>query len=286
VHRPPRVDDPPAPFGTAERHPYPAFREIIFLSSSSASRYALPLRLVGAGAWWLLRKTPVRHRFGIAVALSRAAVPVLRRSPAAHLLESWSHDTPVETLLCAILTRMASLGLDVSPRMRVEGVFPGAVAGRGALVVGPRTLMHRFIVRWFHEEGFQPLPVADYDPYPVFTTRDTIPALKTSPGFMLVVRSALTGGRTVLAALGQEKPGPRVVRFATARGPMTAADSLIRLAERSGADLYFATDHLAADGAVVITIAAPSYPGERTAEKDVQAYVAFVQQQVAAAWGR
>ncbi|HEX8360746.1 MAG TPA: hypothetical protein VF613_11580 [Longimicrobium sp.] len=239
-------------------------------------------KVASAGVKGLLRGVPVRHRFAVMVALARAAASLKKPPPGAPRVP-WHADDRVDAMLHQIMARTMARGIEFAPRM--YGVGPmeriRERAGQGILCVGPRSSLHAFIVRYLHEQGLEPLPVASYDPYPVLGTSTEIPVLQTGARLMFQARRALGEGRLVLAALGKET-GARVIHFDTARGRMDMGDALIRLGLRCGAALCFGFATLDHDGAIALRFEFPDLPAGATPERAVEAYIAAVQRAAAA----
>jgi hypothetical protein len=99
---------------------------------------------------------------------------------------------------------------------------------------------------------------------------------------MVTLRRALAADALVSAMIETEPGARRTLEFPTAKGPMHASDALIRLAERCGARLAFASIELTPGGSLRVVLRAPATDQPRTVERDVAAYIGFVQERAAA----
>ena len=243
-----------------------------------------PGRAIGAVLGRLLGAVPSAQRFEAAVGLARALVPALRLAPVPSGLRPSKLDTPAATVLSLILSQLHRRGIAFTPSIDVDGdpaVLRGQ--GQGVVVVGPYSKLNSLLIRYFHEQHPRMLVVtASDDVYQGLGSRATIPHVTLSPSFMVKVRRALAGDALVCAMIETEPEARRVVEFPTAKGPMHASDALIRLAERCGARLAFASIELTPGGALRVVLRAPTPHEARTVERDVAAYIGFVQERAAA----
>ena len=243
-----------------------------------------PGRAAGAMLARVLGAVPHARRFEVAVQMARALAPALRLAPIPDGLRPSKLDTPAATVLALILNQVHRRAIEFTPRVEVDGdadVLAGR--GRGSIVVGPYSKLNSLLIRYFHELHPRTLVVtASDDAYQRLGTRATVPHVTLSPSFMVTLRHVLATDALVSAMIEAEPGGRRTLEFPTAKGPMHASDALIRLAERCGAQLAFASIELTSGGALRVVLRAPATDHPRTVERDVAAYIAFVQERAVA----
>ena len=244
-----------------------------------------PGRAAGAVLARVLGAAPRARRYDVAVRMARVLAPALRLASMPGGFRPSKLDTPVATVLSLLLNQLHRRALEFTPRFEVDG-DPELLTGRGqgVVVVGPYSKLNSLLIRYFHEHHPRMLVVtASDDAYQRLGTRATVPHVALSPTFMVTLRHALASDTLVSAMIETEPGARRTLEFPTAKGPMYASDALVRLAERCGARLAFASIELATGGALRVVLRAPTSDGPRTVGRDVAAYVAFVQERAAAA---
>jgi hypothetical protein len=232
----------------------------------------------------VLGAVPHARRFDVAVRMARALAPTLRLAPILVGLRPSKLDTPAATVLSLILNQVHRRAIEFTPRIEVDG-DPDVLAGRGrgAVVVGPYSKLNSLLIRYFHEHEPRTVVVtASDDAYQGLGSRATVPHVTISPAFMVTLRRALAADALVSAMIETEPGARRTLEFPTAKGPMHASDALIRLAERCGARLAFASIELTPGGSLRVVLRAPATDQPRTVERDVAAYIGFVQERAAA----
>ena len=238
---------------------------------------AMLARVVGA--------LPPERRFDAAVRLARVLMPMLRVAPTPAGLRPSKLDSPTATALALVLNQLHRRGILFTPRVEVDG-DPGLLIGKGqgVLVVAPYSKLNSLGIRFFYEQNpLTRVVTATNDAYQVLGSRATVPHLVTTPAFMVSLRHALAANALVIAMIETEADARRAVEFPTAKGPMYASDGLIRFAARFGVPLAFSTIALTPGGALRIVLRAPDPQAPRTVERDVAAYIGFVQELAAAA---
>ncbi|MEW5929962.1 MAG: hypothetical protein AB1941_21110 [Gemmatimonadota bacterium] len=248
-------------------------------------RGPLHMRVAGRTLGSALRVVPYERRFAAALAMARTLSPVLHRLLVGARLPRGHTDTPLASALFSVLGHMHRRRIPFPLPVRVEGSAEILAPrdGRGLLVVGPFSALNSPMMRFLHRHRPDMTVVTGNRlRYECIGDEATIPVICRGPAFMVGVRQALARGGLVAAMIERWEPGRRTVGFPTARGPMLAADALVRLAARCDARLCFAAVRLDGDGAVTVALGAPPEGAPRSAEADLAAYVAFVQRLVAA----
>lgn len=209
----------------------------------------------------LMRLIPRRQRFGAAVILARAAVPLLRRTSAYRKQLTTKVDGPCEIALHFLLNALTKNGTRFDPSVAVRGYeeFERAyAAGRGVLVTGPHAALNLLMVRLLHDGGFEPVVVSPDPGMRVVGTTVTVRTIQPSPTFLVKTRNSLRRGQVVCAMPDRaQHHGSRTVEFNTAKGKVIFAPALMHVAASCGALVVFTEVHV--EGRRLVgTVAAPS----------------------------
>lgn len=222
---------------------------------------------------------PRRYRFGAAFTISRAMVPLFRKTDAYREQEKIGFDGPHEIALHFVLNALTRKGTRFDPVIAVKGYdeFERAyAAGKGVLVIGPHAALTLLMIRHFYDCGLDPVVVS---PDPLMRVGGTVTTARTiqpSSMFLVKTRSRLRGGELVCAMPDRaEHHGARTVEFATLQGRVIVAPALIQVAARCGAAVVFTEVHVEKCG-LVGTIAAPSGVGNGAADTILKDFIEFV----------
>jgi lauroyl/myristoyl acyltransferase len=237
-----------------------------------------------ARSWWMragrgvvltLRVVPRRHRFAAARMLAHAVEPVVLRTS---IYRTWPErlDSVREMALYGVMTLMDRQQVPFDPALRVTGaelLHDELRRGRGLLVLGLHQTLVTLLPRYLHDIGCTPTIVAGTDAFPIFGTGITFPALQSSAGLLIKVRTQLRAGRLVCAMMdaGGREPTP----IDTTTGPKHICHSWMRLAHRCQASILFASVHLEPKQ-IVVSLTRPSYASDASAEDVVDAVVSHV----------
>ncbi len=223
-----------------------------------------------------IRLVPRRHRFGAAMLLARAALPLFRRTDAYQEQEVKKFDDPQEIALHFVLNAMTRNGALFDPSISVKGYeqFGQAyAAGKGVLVIGPHAALTLLMVRVFHDRGLDPVVISPDPRMRIGGTALTARTVQPSRMFLVKTRSRLRRGELVCAMPDRaEHHGERTVEFATAKGRVIVAPALIQLAARCGARVVFTEVHK--EGRELVgTIDAPSAASADVITRDFMEFV-------------
>lgn len=241
---------------------------------AARSSLALPRRAAGLVIAAVARATPRRHRFTLAVWLARAAAPLMART---------SLDSALDLALYRVLSGLTLRGVEFDLRVRTVGEekLRAALQSRdGVLIAGCHALLTYGILRFFHDAGYDVLPIAQNSTVPLWGTRVSTPALQPSRTFLVRARTRLRESGALFAMLDRRSAAAhRGVDFTTAHGPVRAADALVRVAVRTGARVVFAIARADSAGTIVMRFCDPP-PGAAVAEVMAD-YIGFVQKHTA-----
>jgi lauroyl/myristoyl acyltransferase len=226
-----------------------------------------------------MRLMPRCYRFGVAMLIARAAVPLLRWTAAYREQEMMGFDSPHEIALHFALNALTRNGTRFDPVVAVKGYeeFERAyAAGKGVLVIGPHAALTLLMIRLFYDRGLDPVVVSPDSRMRVGGTDVTVRTVLPSPTFLVRTRSSLRRGELVCAMPDRgEHKGRRTVEFDTAKGRVIVAPALMQVAARCGARVVFTEVH--AEGrALVGTIAAPSAASAVAGDAITREFMEFV----------
>lgn len=232
-----------------------------------------------------MRVVPRRRRFGAALLVARAAVPLIRRTQAYREQSMSKVDGACEVALHLVLHTLTKNGTEFDPVIDVRGyeeVVRAFAVGKGVLVIGPHAALNLLLVRRFHDDGFEPIVVSADPLMRVGGTTLTAQTVQPSQTFLVKTRSRLRGGKLVCAMPDRaEHHEGRTVEFGTANGRVIIAPALMRVAARCQARVVFTEVHVEGRG-LVGTIAAPSREAGGSAEAITRDFVEFVRAHVEA----
>jgi lauroyl/myristoyl acyltransferase len=232
-----------------------------------------------------MRLLPRPSRFGAALLVARAAVPLVRRTEAYREMRRHKVDGAREIALHLLLFAMTNGGAAYEPSISVRGyeeVRRAYASGKGLLVVQPHTMLSMLLHRRFHDDGLGPVGIGADPLMRVAGTALTAEIVPPSPTFLVKTRSLLRAGRLVNAMLdrGEHREG-RTLEFDTAAGPVVIAPALIHVAARCGASVLFAEVHVEGRG-VAATVAAPSPGSFGSGEAITKEFIEFVRAHIEA----
>ena len=232
-----------------------------------------------------MRLVPRSLRFGAAVLVARAAVPLFRRTRAYQVQLMTNVDGPHEVTLHFVLNALTKNGARFDPVVTVRGyeeLKRAHAAGKGVLVIGPHAALTLLLVRLFHDDGLEPVVITPDPRMRVGGTTVTARTVQPSPTFLVKTLSRLRRGEVVCAMPDRaEHHGARTIEFATANGRIIVAPALIEVAARCGAEVVFAEVHVEG-GRLAGTIAAPAPVSAGAAGALTEDFMAFVRGHVEA----
>lgn len=232
-----------------------------------------------------MRLVPRPFRFGAAVLIARAAVPLFRRTDAYQTQLMTNVDGPHEITLHFVLNALTKNGARFDPVVAVKGyeeLRRARAAGRGVLVIGPHAALTLLMVRLFHDDGFDPVVITPDPRMRVGGTTVTARTVQPSHTFLVKTRNRLRRGELVCAMPDRaEHHGARTVEFATANGRVIVAPALLQVAARCGAQVVFAEVHVEGRG-LAGTISAPSPVSAGAAGALTEDFMGFVRGHVEA----
>ncbi len=230
-----------------------------------------------------MRLAPRRYRFGAAVFVARAAVPLLRLTSAYRVQELIGFDGPREIALHFVLNALTRNGARFDPVVEVEGLAElerAYAAGTGVLVLGPHAALTLLMIRLFYDRGLDPVVITPDPGMRVAGTPLTVRTVQPSPTFLVKTRGRLRRGDLVCAMPDRaEHHGARTVEFLTVSGRVIVAPALMHVAARCGARVIFTEVH-AEGGSVVGTIHAPAHAS--SGEAITEEFIAFVRARASA----
>jgi hypothetical protein len=230
-----------------------------------------------------MRIVAQRNRFDAALRLTRAAVPLLRRTRAYREQEIKRFHNPREIALHLLLNALSKNGTPFNPTIEVNGFHHVAQAyarGKGVLVIGHHAALTVLMVRLFSDKELDPIVITPDDELRVPGTLLGARTIQPSAMFLVKLRSHLRGGELVCGMPDRaDHHARRTVEFVTAAGQMILAPAMIQVAARCGSEVLFTEVHIEG-GRLVATIVAPS-PSSTSAEAITDDFVSFVREQTA-----
>jgi len=195
-----------------------------------------------------VRLVPRRYRFGLAVLIAGAAVPLFRLTNVFRAQLTTRVDGPHEIALHFVLNALTKNGTRFDPEVTVQGYekFEQAyAAGRGVMVIGPHAALTLLLVRLFYDEGLDPVVISPDPRMRVAGTTMTVRTLQPSQAFLVKTRSRLRRGEVVCAMPDRaEHHERRTVEFPTSNGNVIVAPALLQVAARCKAEMVFAEVHI------------------------------------------
>lgn len=237
-------------------------------------------RALALGIW----AVPRRYRFSAAALHARVLTPIVRRTSWYRAQRQLRIDGVSEIALYYVLEIMTNSGALFEPVLDVEGteVLNKALKkGQGVLIVGLHALLSQLLFRYLYDIGCVPTIISAAPSAHIHGTRLVASTIQPTPAFMIRSRSVLRNGGVVCAMVdGEHATGRRLIKFATAEGPMYLSDALIRLALRCNASVLFTSVRVDQRRGVLLTIAAPAISSGLTVESITEDYIAFIQAHV------
>jgi lauroyl/myristoyl acyltransferase len=219
-----------------------------------------------------MRAVPRRYRFAVARLISIGLQPFLRLSPRFRQQLRFGMDSEQEVALFHTLKSMTSSGTEFDPPLNVtnaEQVNEAIQAGRGVFFATTHMVLVPLAFRYLHDRGISVSVIAS-TPLELFGTRGQVPAIAPSPQALMEVRTLLRRGGILFAMLDVlDTETNRTVAFETRSGTLRIRDTLIRLAQRWGAEIFFVAARVEHGGVLVYL--------EKAVEEPVGEFVAFVQ---------
>jgi len=226
-----------------------------------------------------MRIVPRRFRFATALLLARVTIPLFRSTAAYR--EQWikNFHRPDEIVLYLMLNALAKNGTRFDLEIAVTGYqhFERAYAkGKGVLVTGHHAALTLLMIRFFYDEGFEPVVITPDDGLRVPGTSVVAETIQPSPVFLVQLRNKLRAGKLVCAMPDRaEHHAGRTIEFATPAGAVIVAPAIIEVAARSVAEVLF-TEVRVARGRLVATIAAPATSSAGVAPALIADFISFV----------
>jgi hypothetical protein len=231
----------------------------------------------------LMRIVAQRNRFDAALRLTRAAVPVLRRTKAYREQEIKKFHGPREIALHLILNALSKNGTAFNPKFEVNGFHNVAQAharGKGVLVIGHHAALTVLMVRLFWDKGLAPIVITPDDRLRVPGKLLAARTIQPSVMFLVKLRTQLRHGELVCGMPDRaEHHAGRTVEFASVAGQVIFAPAIIQVAARCGAEVLFTEVHIEGRRLVATIVAPP--PNSTTAQAITEDFVSFVQEQTA-----
>ncbi|HEV7921081.1 MAG TPA: hypothetical protein VGR02_09865 [Thermoanaerobaculia bacterium] len=218
-----------------------------------------------------MRAVPRRYRFAAARMAAETLRPFVRRSTLFREHRRLGMDTDREVALHHALKSMTSSGTPFDPPMTIVNVGQlddALAAGRGVFFATTHMVLAPVALRYLHDRGIIAFVVASSPPAIIGTgahAHDIAP----SPESLLQVRSVLREGGALMAMIDLAEPSPRTIEFETAAGTLCIRDTLLRLAQRCGAAIFFVAAHAQSRGGILVTL-------EMSGADPVAEFVAFV----------
>lgn len=231
-----------------------------------------------------MRLLPCRKRFGAAMLVANAAVPLVRKTGAYREHHRLGVDGEREIALHLMLHTLTKNGTPFDPIIAVEGYEEFERAherGTGVLVIGPHAALTLLMIRHFYDLGLDPVVITPDPSMRVGGTLVTARTVQPSPTFLVRTRSSLRRGDLVCAMPDRaEHHGDRTLEFDTAGGRVIVAPALMHLAARCGAQVVFTEVHVEGDR-LAATFEAPSPNSAGSGEAITKDFIEFVRARVA-----
>ena len=256
----------------------------MFIARGSSNHRWYFFHLAGFLFAMAMRLIPRRRRFRAAVLVTRAALPLLRKTEAYREQRKAKVDGLREIALYLTLECLTRHGTTFDPVINVtnyESVERALATGKGVLSISPHTVLSVLLARLFHDAGQYPVSITADPRMRVGGTILAAETIQPSPTFLVAIRNRLRRGRLVCAMLDRaEAREGRTVEFVTSRGRVIIATALIRVAVRSEANVLFSLAYLDERG-IVMTFAEPS-PSSGSVAAITRDFIEFVRAHIEA----
>lgn len=218
-----------------------------------------------------MRAVPRRYRFAVARVISIGLRPLLRRRPLFRKQLRFGMDSERELALLHVLKSMTSSGAWFDPPMtvtNVEQLREALQAGRGVFFATAHMVLVPLVFRYLHDRGITAHVVAS-TPLEILGAAGQVPPIAPSPEALLEVRRLFRGGGILLAMLDVvDTTTRRTIEFETRAGTLRIRETLIRLAQRFGAAIFFVAARIE-DGGILVHL-------EKAGADPVAEFLAFV----------
>jgi hypothetical protein len=218
-----------------------------------------------------MRAVPRRYRFAAARIASETLRPFVRRSTLFRQHRRFGMDTDREVALHHALKAMTCSGTLFDPPLTIVNVgqlHDALATGRGVFFATTHMVLAPVALRHLHDRGITSFVVAS-SPLEIIGTGAHAQAVAPAAESLPQVRSLLRRGGALMAMLDGAQPGPRTIEFETAAGTLRIRDTLIRLAARCGAAIFFVSARVEPRGGILVML-------ERAGADPVAEFVAFV----------
>lgn len=196
---------------------------------------------------------PYRWRFAAIVAFSKVVTPVIRRTTTFREWQAFRLDTAFESVLFIICNVFTRHGLRYGLPLRLDGwndIQAAVAESKGVFIAAPHAQTTIFALRGLYDAGTSFRAVAPHE-FRVLGTTANVPVLVPQYGHFLTIAREFRRGHVVLAMIDTETgAGYRAV--STVVGTIEFTDSLLRLARRQQAKIFFISGRFD-DGEIVIT---------------------------------
>ncbi|HKO56282.1 MAG TPA: hypothetical protein VJ276_10420 [Thermoanaerobaculia bacterium] len=205
-----------------------------------------------------MRVIPRRYRFAIARVAAETLRPLVRRSGRFREQLRFRMDTDREVALHHALTAMTISGTPFDPPLTVVNVDQlneELMAGRGVFFAGTHMVLMPLVFRHLHDRGIIPF-VVTASPAAILGTRAETHAVAPSPESLMQVRGLLRDGAVLTAMLdrAEETDDRRTIEVETSAGKLRIRDTLLRLAMRCNAAIFFISAHIEPRGGISIVL--------------------------------
>ncbi|MBV9493588.1 MAG: hypothetical protein JOZ54_05045 [Acidobacteria bacterium] len=221
-----------------------------------------------------MRIIPRRYRFALASVASIALRPLVRRSSTFQLQrDSYRMDTEREVALLHALKSMTNAGTRFDAPLTVvnaDKLAEAIDAGRGVFIATMHMVLNAFVLRHLYNIEIIPYVFAN-TPISILGTPHVTHMIAPTPGSVMEARRLLREGEIVVAMLdeaGADDSG-RIVSFDTPVGPLRIRETLLHLAHRCGAAIFFLSSYQNDEGGITADL-------QPAGEAPVEEFVAFV----------
>ena len=233
----------------------------------------------------MLRVVPRRFRLRTCAHLAVRCAPLLHRLDTVTAYVQLGLDTAREVVLFQMLKQLTRDGVSFTVEIEGPGLEPlgrHLSAGRGMLLVGTHALMTPAFLRFVNDRGARPTVIANAPVCRIPGTSESLVCLQPGPFYLVKVRRILKQGGVVCAVIDRANPVPHRSRdFSTGRGAMHVCDPLLRVAQYSGADVFFGAVRLDASARLVGFVEKASMSATDGPDALIEQYGAFARRQMA-----
>lgn len=222
-----------------------------------------------------MRIIPRRYRFALASVASIALRPLVRRSSAFRIQrDSYRMDTEREVALLHALKSMTNAGTAFDAPLTVlhaEQLAEAIDARRGVFIATMHMVLNAFVLRHLYNIEIIPYVVA-HTPISILGTPNVTHMIAPTPGSVMEMRRLLRDGEIVVAMLDEAgEEGGRTVAVETPVGPLRIRETLLHVAHRCGAAIFFLSSHQNDEGGITAAL-------QPARDTPVEEFVAFVRE--------